>query len=94
MPGVLVAEALAQTSGLLLALSELVGGGAPPPRPPLYYLAATQFKFTNPAVPGEELVLRVESGTAMGTLFNFRGEAKVGERLVATGSLTLKKASG
>jgi 3-hydroxyacyl-[acyl-carrier-protein] dehydratase len=92
MPGVLVIEALAQASGLLLALSDILRGTPHPPTPPVYYLAATQFKFTSPAVPGEDLTLRVEIETGLGTLCNFHGDATVGERLIATGRLTLAKA--
>lgn len=89
MPGVLIAEALAQTSGLLIGLSEMAGAAAPPARPKAFYLATTNLKFTHPAVPGEVLVLRASADRQFGGLHRFNVEATAGRNLVATGSLTL-----
>jgi 3-hydroxyacyl-[acyl-carrier-protein] dehydratase len=85
MPGVLVAEALAQTSGLLLGLSP----ATLPAPPPQLYLAAVNLKFTQAARPGEILTLYSVAGLKFGSLFQFQVEAKSGSRLVAKGSLTL-----
>ena len=89
MPGVLVAEALAQTSGLLIGLSEKLTASAPPARPKAFFLATTSLKFTHPAVPGDVLVLRAAADRNFGGLFRFNVEAAVGRNLIATGSLTL-----
>jgi 3-hydroxyacyl-[acyl-carrier-protein] dehydratase len=89
MPGVLVTEALAQASGLLIAFTRLEAEGRAPDRPPLFFLAACQMKFTHPAVPGETLVLRVEGGAQFGQLHRFQAEATVGRHLVASGNITL-----
>ena len=89
MPGVLVAEALAQTSGLLLGLSDKMVGGPPPDRPKMYFLAATSLKYTHPAAPGDVLVLRAASDRSFSGLFRFNVEAVVGEKVVASGSLML-----
>jgi 3-hydroxyacyl-[acyl-carrier-protein] dehydratase len=89
MPGVLVAEALAQTSGLLIGLSEKLAALAAPERPRNFFLAATNLKFTHPAVPGDVLTLRATSDRNLGGLFRFNVEAAAGRNLVATGSLTL-----
>lgn len=89
MPGVLVAEALAQTSGLLLGLSDKVTAAQPPGRPKMFFLATTNFKFTHPAEPGQVLVLRAELDKAFSGLYRFNAEATVGRNLVASGSLTL-----
>ena len=78
MPGVLIAEALAQTSGLLMGLSERLGAMAPPKKPKVLFLAVTQVKFTHPAVPGDTLVLRATAERNFGTLFRFNVEATVG----------------
>src|SRR3954471_15156476 len=61
MPGVLIAEALAQASGLLLGLSAKLAGGPPPAQPKSFFLAATSIKFQHPAVPGDVLLLRAVS---------------------------------
>jgi 3-hydroxyacyl-[acyl-carrier-protein] dehydratase len=89
MPGVLVAEALAQTSGLLLGLSERVSQTAPPVVPKMFYLATTNIKFTHPAVPGDVLLLRAEMDKHFSGLYRFNAEATAGRNIVAAGSLTL-----
>jgi 3-hydroxymyristoyl/3-hydroxydecanoyl-(acyl carrier protein) dehydratase len=94
MPGVLVTEALAQTSGLLLGLSERATGVAPPERPKMFFLAANTTKYKHPAAPGDVLVLRAESDKNFGGLFRFNVEATVGRNLIATGSLTLALVGG
>jgi 3-hydroxyacyl-[acyl-carrier-protein] dehydratase len=91
MPGVLVTEALAQASGLLLGLSRKLAGN-PPPAGQLFYLAASAIKFLSPARPGETLILQAESERDLGALSRFRVSASVGRRLVAEGTLTLAQA--
>lgn len=94
MPGVLVTEALAQTSGLLLGLSERATGAAPPESPKMFFLAANAMKYQHPAAPGDVLVLRAESDKNFGGLFRFNVEATAGRNLVASGSITLALVSG
>jgi len=94
MPGVLVTEALAQTSGLLLGLSERATGAAPPERPKMFFLAANAMKYTHPAAPGDTLVLRAECDKNFGGLFRFSVEATAGRHLIASGSLTLALIEG
>lgn len=89
MPGVLVAEALAQTSGLLLGLSHKAEGpqGSPPPK--MFFLATTSIKYTHPARPGDVLRLWSASDKTLSGLHRFHVEAKVGHKLIASGALTL-----
>jgi 3-hydroxyacyl-[acyl-carrier-protein] dehydratase len=94
MPGVLVAEALAQTSGLLIGLSEKLTAAAPPETPKAFFLATTNLKFTHPAAPGDMLMLRAAVGQSFGGLFRFNVEAAAGRNLVASGSLTLALVEG
>ena len=94
MPGVLIAEALAQTSGLLIGLSEMSSASAPPEKPKAFFLAVTSIKFTHPAVPGDRLVLRATADRNFGALFRFNVEATAGRNLVASGSLTLAMVDG
>jgi 3-hydroxymyristoyl/3-hydroxydecanoyl-(acyl carrier protein) dehydratase len=94
MPGVLVAEALAQTSGLLLGLSEQLTAATAPEKPRMYFLAATNVKFTHPATPGAVLVLRAERAGNFGGLFRFNVEATAGHHLIASGTLTLALTEG
>ncbi len=89
MPGVLVTDALAQTSGLLWGLSRVVQEKDTTPTPRLFYLAASTMKYKNPAYP--EDVLRLESRTEneFGSLFTYAVEAYVGKKTIASGTLTL-----
>jgi 3-hydroxymyristoyl/3-hydroxydecanoyl-(acyl carrier protein) dehydratase len=94
MPGVLITEALAQTSGLLIGLSDFVSSDAPPEKPKAFSLAVTNIKFNRSAVPGDTLVLRATADRVFGGLFCFMVEARVGEGVVASGSLTLARVDG
>ena len=89
MPGVLVAEALAQASGLLLGLTDKLAGGPPPTEPKSLFLARADLKFTHPAVPGDVLQLRSVLERSFAGLFRFEVEASVGHHLIANGTLTL-----
>lgn len=89
MPGVLVTEALAQTSGLLLGLTDMATAAGPPAQSKMYFLAATSVKYQHPAVPGDRLVLRAEADRSFSGLFRFNVEASAGRNLIASGSLTL-----
>jgi beta-hydroxyacyl-ACP dehydratase FabZ len=92
MPGVLVSEALAQTSGLLLGLTfkhrhEFVH----PEGPGFFSLASFSLRFTSPARPGERLRLESALKKEFGKLFSFQVVARVGGRQVAKGTLALAK---
>jgi len=89
MPGVLIAEALAQTCGLLIGLSEKVTSGAPPEKPKRFFLAATNLKFTHSVGPGDVLVLRATDDFHLSRMHRFNVQAICGEHLVAGGLLTL-----
>ncbi|HPA18564.1 MAG TPA: 3-hydroxyacyl-ACP dehydratase FabZ [Verrucomicrobiae bacterium] len=88
MPGVLTAEALAQTGGLLLGLSDAVmGQGEAVSR--IFFLVATNLKFTHPARPGDMLIMKATTDTRFSGLFRFHAEAFVGRNMIASGALTL-----
>jgi 3-hydroxyacyl-[acyl-carrier-protein] dehydratase len=89
MPGVLVTEAMAQASGLLLALSGREGRPILPGPPGTIVLAAAQVKFVRPAVPGETLTLTAGFERSLGALYHFSVAAAVGRRAVASGTLVL-----
>jgi 3-hydroxymyristoyl/3-hydroxydecanoyl-(acyl carrier protein) dehydratase len=89
MPGVLVSEALAQTSGLLLGLTWKEEKKSSRYKKMNLYLAAVNIKFLSPAKPGEMLRLEAYLKKEFGSLFLFDVEAYVGDRAIATGTLTL-----
>jgi 3-hydroxyacyl-[acyl-carrier-protein] dehydratase len=92
MPGVLITEALAQASGLLLALTAIGKGEAV--AGDLFYLARADMKWTSPVAPGETLVLEARLDRALGPLVAFRVRARTRRKDVAAGTLTLAKIGG
>jgi len=92
MPGVLVSEALAQTSGLLLGLTwKEEGQSADQERPGFFLLASINMKFFIPAEPGETLRLEANLKKRYGKLFLFEVAAYVENRQVARGTISLAK---
>jgi 3-hydroxymyristoyl/3-hydroxydecanoyl-(acyl carrier protein) dehydratase len=89
MPGVLVSEAMAQTAGLLLALSARTGNPLTPETPRLMVLAAVNVKFLHPAVAGESLKLQANFERTVGPLSHLAVSANVGRREVAAGTVVL-----
>ena len=61
MPGALVLDALAQTSGLLLGFSKKAAPKDEADAPKIFFLASSNIKFTYPAFPGETLELIAET---------------------------------
>ncbi|HEY5285285.1 MAG TPA: 3-hydroxyacyl-ACP dehydratase FabZ, partial [Polyangia bacterium] len=79
MPGVLIVEALAQ-AGVLLAAPQV---GFDPARQAIYFLAIDKVKFRKPVIPGDALILEVVPLRKGGAVWKMRGEAKVGDIIVA-----------
>ena len=97
MPGVLVTDALAQTSGLLWGFSEQIETeqrNGEKIVPDIFFLAATNIKFKNPAYPGDTLRMTSSFGKNFGTLFIFNVEANVKHKVIAKGELTLAIKTG
>lgn len=89
MPGVLVSEALAQTAGLLAALSAKVGRPLSAGDLRFMILAAVNIKFLRPAVPGECLSLEAVFERTLGPLYHFKVWARAGRSEIAAGTLVL-----
>ncbi|KAB2900034.1 MAG: 3-hydroxyacyl-ACP dehydratase FabZ [Dokdonella sp.] len=79
MPGVLIIEAMAQASGLLITLSGHESKG-----PVVFYLVKVdKARFNQPVVPGDQLRLEVEHKRSVRNMSQFQGRALVGDTLVA-----------
>ncbi|HET7561614.1 MAG TPA: 3-hydroxyacyl-ACP dehydratase FabZ [Rhodanobacteraceae bacterium] len=90
MPGVLIVEALAQTSGLLLGLS----GTASPDERPIFYLAKVDnARFLKPVVPGDQLRLEVKLKRLIRNMGIFTARASVDGKDVATCELMCAESS-
>ncbi|HVR60408.1 MAG TPA: 3-hydroxyacyl-ACP dehydratase FabZ [Polyangia bacterium] len=79
MPGVLIIEALAQAGAIYAA--RLVGFD--PDKQVIYFMAIEKAKFRRPVIPGDSLRLRVTPLRKGGAIWKLRGEATVGDALVA-----------
>ncbi len=91
MPGVLITEALAQTSGLLLGLAWDQDDRPFDPKKHNLVLASVNMKFFTPARPGNRLRLEANLKKNYGNLFHFQVAAHVTNAPVAKGSLVLAR---
>jgi 3-hydroxyacyl-[acyl-carrier-protein] dehydratase len=83
MPGVLIVEAMAQTSATLV-MAALPGDG-----PHLvYFMTVENARFRKPVVPGDRLELKVKKDRQRGNVWKFHGEAFVDGVLCAEATYT------
>jgi UDP-3-O-[3-hydroxymyristoyl] N-acetylglucosamine deacetylase/3-hydroxyacyl-[acyl-carrier-protein] dehydratase len=80
MPGVLIVEAMAQVGGVLLM--QTVDN---PEDMLIYFMGIDKVKFRRPVVPGDQLVFKLVPVKSKGRIAVMRGEAYVGENVVAEG---------
>ena len=78
MPGVLIVEAMAQTSAILV-----IGTEGKQPGSMVYFMSVDQARFRKPVFPGDRLMLHVVKKRNRGKVWKFKGEARVGDNLVA-----------
>ena len=78
MPGVLIIEAMAQTSAILVIETTGKRVGAV-----VYFMTIEQARFRHPIGPGDCVELHVEKHRNRGNVWKFRGEAKVNGKLMA-----------
>ncbi len=79
MPGVLIVEAMAQTSAVLVvdSLGEEARGKL------VYFMSIESAKFRKPVVPGDVIKIHVKTEKNRGNVWKFSSEAKVEGVLVA-----------
>ena len=83
MPGVLIVEAMAQVGGILAFHSspkEWAGSL-------VYFMGIDKVRFRKPVVPGDQLRLKLTTIRQKQRIFKMRGEAYVGDTLVAEAEL-------
>ncbi len=81
MPGVLIIEAMAQVGGVLAFKSADVTNKV------VYFMGIDNARFRKPVFPGDTLLITVGVTKSRGTIWVFKGEAHVGENLVAEAEL-------
>ena len=79
MPGVLMIEGMAQTAGVLCLLQMT----KQEQRRAMYFLTIDKAKFRKPAVPGDTIEYHVDKIARRRNMWWYRGEAKVGDVLIA-----------
>lgn len=84
MPGVLIVESMAQTSGVLV--TETMGAQAEGKM--VYFMSIEQARFRNPVKPGDSLLISVKKLQNRGPVWKFNGEAHVGDTLMAEATFT------
>jgi 3-hydroxyacyl-[acyl-carrier-protein] dehydratase len=89
MPGVMIVEALAQVGGIL-AFSLL----SEPKNNSVYLMGLDKVRFRKPVRPGDQLILKLEVLKQRGAIFKMKGEALVGDQLVAEAELMATIDSG
>jgi 3-hydroxyacyl-[acyl-carrier-protein] dehydratase len=79
MPGVLIIEAMAQTSAVLVVHSL----GLKAEGKLVYFMSVDNARFRRPVVPGDQLRIHVAKERSRANVWKFSGEAKVNGTLVA-----------
>ena len=84
MPGVLIVEAMAQTSGLLVVhtLGKAAEGKL------VYFMSIEEAKFRKPVTPGDTLEIFVQKAKARGNIWKFACEAHTANGKVAEAIVT------
>ena len=85
MPGVLIIEAMAQTSATLV-VSSLEGVSCETHL--VYFMTIENARFRKPVVPGDQVHIKVKKDRQRGNVWKFRGEAYVDGVLCAEASYT------
>ncbi|MBM3249890.1 MAG: 3-hydroxyacyl-ACP dehydratase FabZ [Candidatus Omnitrophica bacterium] len=85
MPGALIIEAMAQASIVLFysGKSGLSGKNMS------YYLGAVKMRFLQPVSPGDQLIIKVEPLKMLSNIGIVSAEARVGDKVVARGEISL-----
>ncbi len=85
-PGVLIIEAIAQISAILV-LQNAKLSGKPMSAQLIYLMTVDNVRFRHPVVPGDQMRIHVKKLRCRGTAYKFRGEAFVDGKLHAEGEI-------
>lgn len=79
MPGVLIIEAMAQTAAIIVVetLGEDSEGKV------VYFMSIDEAKFRKPVVPGDTMYIHVEKTQSRGSVWKFKAQAKVDDKVCA-----------
>ncbi len=79
MPGVMIIESMAQTAAVLVVrtLGEKAEGKL------VYFMSIDRARFRKPVIPGDRLLVEVDTQQNRGRVWKFKGLAKVEDETVA-----------
>jgi len=83
MPGVLIIEAMAQAAIVLFHNDKSVSSD----KKLTYYLGSVKVRFLHPVIPGDQLVITVESLKALSNAAIVKAQVKVLDKEVASGEI-------
>jgi 3-hydroxyacyl-[acyl-carrier-protein] dehydratase len=83
MPGALILEAMAQTAIVLFAVEKKTSNN----KKPLYYFGSAKARFLHPAIPGDQITIRVENVKSLPTGAFVSGEAFVDGKKITEAEL-------
>jgi 3-hydroxyacyl-[acyl-carrier-protein] dehydratase len=84
MPGVMIVEAMAQTSAVMV-VHTLGDAGM---NKLVYFMSIENAKFRKPVVPGDRMYIHVTKERARGAVWKFQAVAKVDDAVVAEATFT------
>lgn len=84
MPGVLIIEAMAQTSAILVV--ETLGSSTEGKL--VYFMSIDEAKFRKPVVPGDTMHIHVQKIKSRGNVWKFSCEAKVNDQRIAEANIS------
>ena len=85
-PGVLIIEAIAQVSAILV-LQHAKDSGSPIETKLIYFMTVDKVRFRHPVTPGDQMRIQVTQIRRRGMAYKFKGEVYVNGQLMAEGEI-------
>lgn len=85
-PGVLMIEAIAQVSAILVLQNAKLNGN-PIEAKLIYFMTADKVRFRHPVTPGDQMRIHVTKIRRRGVAYKFKGNIHVDGKLVAEGEI-------
>tara|TARA_B100000963_G_scaffold247313_1_gene216515 strand:+ start:215 stop:700 length:486 start_codon:yes stop_codon:yes gene_type:complete len=85
-PGVLIIEAIAQVSAILV-LQHAKDSGSPIETKLIYFMTVDKVRFRHPVMPGDQMRIQVTQIRRRGMAYKFKGEVYVDSQLMAEGEI-------
>lgn len=85
-PGVLIIEAIAQVSAILVMQNAKLNGN-PIEAQLIYFMTVDKVRFRHPVTPGDQMHIKVTKIRRRGMAYKFKGEVFVGDTLCAEGEI-------